>query len=228
MSYKVLVVEDDRPTRLLFEACLGSNGYEVRTAGDGQSALTLLARENFDVILLDVVLEDTDGFTLCETIRQSSQVPIIIVTAKNESESIVKGLGLGADDYIIKPFNTQELLARIAAVLRRSIFREEMSSKPVLQVGDVVMDFSGHRVIVKEQEVRLTPTEFKLLAQLMANAGTVLSHSELLTAVWGAEYANDTHYLRVCIGRIRQKLNLAEDEPGYIRTVPTVGYMVVV
>lgn len=227
MGQKILLVEDDQPTRLLIEECLGMNGYEVHTAEDGKSALAMLAQEDYTLVLLDVMLEDIDGFTLCEKIRQDSIVPIIMVTAKNESESIVKALNIGADDYIVKPFNTKELLARIAAVIRRSAFREENNTKTVLRVGQLAMDFSAHRVMVGDREVRLTPTEFKLLAQMAGKAGTVLNHRQLLKAVWGPEYINDTHYLRVCIGRIRNKLNIPEGEPGYIRTVPTIGYMVI-
>lgn len=227
MGQKILVVEDDQPTCLLIEECLGANGYAVDTAEEGKKALAMLGQQDYALVLLDVMLGDIDGFTLCEKIRQDSVVPIIMVTAKNDSESIVKALNIGADDYIVKPFNTKELLARIAAVLRRSAFREEPNPKPVLQIGQLAMDFSAHRVTVGGREVRLTPTEFKLLAQMAGNAGTVLNHSELLKAVWGPEYINDTHYLRVCIGRIRQKLNIPEGEPGYIRTVPTIGYMVI-
>lgn len=225
MAERVFVVEDDQPTRLLFESCLEANGYAVKSAKDGKEALHILKQEDFDVVLLDVMLEDTDGFTLCEQIRQFSHLPIIMVTAKDEPESIVKALNLGADDYIIKPFNTKELLARIAAVIRRASFREELPARPSLQVGDITVDYESRRVLVKDQEIRLTPTEYKLLVKLLANTEKVQTHSELLTSVWGPEYANDTHYLRVCIGRIRKKLNISEDNAGYIRTVPTVGYM---
>lgn len=227
MPNRILVVEDDAPTRLLIESCLSASGYEVVVTKDGLEALTLIGQENFDAVLLDIMLDDIDGLTLCERIRQFSQVPIIMVTAKDEPDSIVKALNTGADDYIVKPFNTKELLARIAAVLRRSAFKDDPTvTQKVLTVGEVTIDLAGRRVMVKGKEVRLTPTEFKLLFTLLSNTGVVLTHKELLVTVWGQEYAEDTHYLRVCVGRIRQKLALNEDEVGYIRTVPTVGYMI--
>jgi len=227
MLNRILVVEDDAPTRLLIESCLSANGYEVVVTKDGFDALTLIGQENFDAALLDIMLEDLDGLVLCERIRQFSQIPIIMVTAKDDPESIVKALNIGADDYITKPFNTKELLARIAAVLRRAAFQEEpKSAEKVLAVGQLTIDLAGRRVMVKDKEVRLTPTEFKLLFTLLSNTGVVLTHKELLVNVWGPEYAEDTHYLRVCVGRIRQKLALTEQETGYIRTVPTVGYMI--
>jgi two-component system KDP operon response regulator KdpE len=227
MPNRILVVEDDAPTSLLIESCLSASGYEVVVTKDGLEALTLIGQENFDAALLDIMLGDLDGLTLCERIRQFSQIPIIMVTAKDEPENIVKALNIGADDYIIKPFNTKELLARVAAVLRRSAFKEEPSmTEKVLTVGQLTVDLAGRRVMVKDKEVRLTPTEFKLLFTLLSNAGVVLTHKELLVTVWGPEYAEDTHYLRVCVGRIRQKLALSEDDIAYIRTVPTVGYMI--
>jgi len=226
MPNRILVVEDDAPTRLLIESCLSASGYEVAVTKDGLEALTLIGQENFDIALLDIMLEDIDGLTLCERIRQFSQIPIIMVTAKDDPDNIVNALNIGADDYIIKPFNTKELLARIAAVLRRTAIKEEPTQQKVLTVGQVTIDLAGRRVIVKDREVRLTPTEFKLLFTLLSNTGVVLTHKELLVTVWGPEYAEDTHYLRVCVGRIRQKLGLNEDEVGYIRTVPTVGYMI--
>lgn len=227
MPNRIIVVEDDAPTRLLIESCLSAGGYEVVVTADGLEALSLIGQENYDAALLDVMLGDMDGMILCERIRQFSHIPIIMVTAKDEPENIVKALNLGADDYIIKPFNTKELLARIAAVLRRSSFREEnFPAEKILTVGEVTIDLAGRRVVVKGKEIHLTPTEFKLLFTLLSNSGVALSHKELLVAVWGPEYADDTHYLRVCVGRIRQKLNLEENEEGYIRTVPTVGYMI--
>jgi DNA-binding response OmpR family regulator len=218
---RILVVEDDAPTRLLIESCLSAGGYEVVVTKDGLEALTLIGQENFDAALLDIMLDHIDGLTLCERIRQFSQLPIIMVTAKDEPDNIVKALNIGADDYIIKPFNTKELLARIAAVLRRSAFKDDPTvTQKVLTVGEVTIDLAGRRVMVKGKEVRLTPTEFKLLFTLLSNAGVVLTHKELLVTVWGQEYAEDTHGYRIGGGNGRNRCGPQDNEiPGYSRCI---------
>jgi len=222
---RVLVVDDEPKILRFIKANLQASDFEVITAETGAQGLEEFARHNPDLVLLDVMLPDISGFEVCGQIREMSDVPIMMVTAKGDPHDAVAGLDAGADDYIAKPFDVQELLARVRAVLRRgAVNRDTFAVNPVITCGTLRIDSIQHRVEVGGQEVRLTPTEFRLLGILAAHPGKVLTHEFLLTSVWGNEYRDDTHYLRVCIGRVRQKLKQAGEDHEYIVTVPTVGY----
>ena len=206
---------------------LESVGYKVLTSLDTDSALELVDREMPDLILLDVMLPGIGGYELCQRIREFSDVPIIMLTAKVEDVDKVRGLKLGADDYITKPFNVQELLARIEAVLRRSPSPDASKAPRSFSGGDISVDFVQHRVVIRGQEVALTLTEYKLFSQLVSNVGRVMLHRELLTSVWGAEYRDELEYLRAYIRHLRQKIEENPHQPKYILSKPGMGYIFV-
>lgn len=221
----ILLVDDDPQLIRLVRANLETMGYRVLVAMDARSALQLLDMEMPELIVLDIMLPETDGFELCQRIREFSGVPIIMLTAKVEDVDKVKGLKLGADDYVTKPFNAQELLARIEAVLRRTRSGENPDTPRNFSYGDISVDFIQRRVTVRGKEVALTLTEYKLLSQLVNNAGRVMLHGELLTRVWGPEYQNELEYLRAYIRHLRQKIEDDPHQPRYILSKPGMGYM---
>lgn len=221
----ILLVDDDPQLIKLVRINLESVGYKVLVAMDAPSALELVSREMLDLILLDIMLPGTDGYELCQRIREFSNIPIIMLTAKVEDMDKVKGLKLGADDYLTKPFSVHELLARIEAVLRRAGPSEEAKTPPTFTSGDISVDFVQHRVMVRGREVALTPTEYKLLSQLVSNAGRVMLHRELLTRVWGDEYQDEFEYLRAYIRHLRQKIEKDPHQPKYILSKPGIGYI---
>ncbi len=221
-----VVVVDDEPRILRFvRAELEADNYRVLTAKDGESGLALLERERPDLVVLDLILPGIDGFEVLRRIRATSMVPVIVLTAKGNDTYKIRGLDLGADDYMTKPFNPEELAARIRAVLRRSHSLARVESVQVLDYGDVRIDFGQRRVVVSGREVQLSPTEWQLLFQLAANAGRVILHEDLLSMTWGAEYRNDLQYLRVWISRLRRKLGDDPAAPRIIRTAAGIGYM---
>ena len=221
----VLLVDDDPQLIKLVRTNLKIAGYDVLTAGDAHLTLEILNTEAPDLILLDVMLPEVDGYELCKRIREFAATPIIMLTAKVEDADKVKGLKLGADDYITKPFNVQELLARMEAVLRRTQSSPEVNSPRSFTFGDVYVDMVQRRVFVRGQEVTLTLTEYKILVQLVTNAGRVLLHGELLTRVWGPEYRDEVGYLRAYIRHLRQKLEEDPHDPKYVLSKPGIGYM---
>jgi DNA-binding response OmpR family regulator len=223
---KVLVV-DDAPevvesVRLGF--AVQWREVDVLSAGTGQQALELVERESPDLVLLDVGLPDMDGFKVLEDLRFFSDVPVVMLTARDDTIDKVKGLELGADDYVTKPFNHLELLARVKAVLRRLDMPPPKSRAPSFRSGDLEMDFDAQEVRVKGEPIRLTPTEYKLLYHLVRNAGRTLPHGTLLAKVWGREYLDEVDYLRVYVRRIRDKLGDDPEKPRYIRTERGLGY----
>jgi DNA-binding response OmpR family regulator len=224
---RLLVVEDEPNILELLSASLRYAGFEVITAGAGTEAVQAAQRHRPDLIVLDVMLPDIDGFEVCRLVRERSSCPVIMLTAKGAEEDKVRGLRLGADDYVTKPFSAQELLARVEAVLRRA--RGEAGDQPPvpITVGDLRIDPQSKQVTVGGQEVRLSPTEYRLLACLAENAGTVLSRDELLTQVWGKAYKGEDEILRVTLFRLRQKLTDDPAAPRYIVTRPGLGYMLV-
>jgi two-component system KDP operon response regulator KdpE len=222
---KILLVDDDPQLVRLVRTNLESVDYSVLVAMDAGSALELLQAETPDAILLDIMLPGIDGYELCQRIREFASTPIIMLTAKVEDTDKVRGLKLGADDYLTKPFNVQELLARIEAVLRRAGRPEEASTPPTLRCGDISIDFVQRRVTVRGSEVPLTLTEYKLLSQLAQNAGRVMLHRELLTRVWGPEYQSELEYLRAYIRHLRLKLEEDPHRPRYILSRPGMGYI---
>jgi two-component system KDP operon response regulator KdpE len=221
----VLVIDDDPQLLRLVRANLEPVGYRVITSTNAGDALELVERETFNLILLDIMLPEMDGYQFCQRIREFSAVPIIMLTAKVEDADKVRGLKVGADDYLTKPFNVQELLARIEAVLRRAHSPEELKVSPPFVCGDVSVDFIRRRVTVRGKEVPLTLTEYKLLSQLVNNAGRVMLHRELLTRVWGPEYQDEVDYLRAYIRHLRSKLEDTPHQPRYILAKPGIGYM---
>jgi two-component system KDP operon response regulator KdpE len=223
---RVLIVEDEEDVAdvLSMAFAMQWREAEVRIAPDAETALDILAGFDADIIVLDIALPGMNGFELCRCIREFSDVPIIIVTAKGEERDIIRGLESGADDYVTKPFSHLELFARIRAVLRRASAVHCHTPMPVFRCGDLTIDFAARQVYVSGRRVRLTPTEYDLLYHLVRNAGRVLPHELLLTRVWGPEYRTESDYLKVFIHRLREKIEPNPAMPRYILTERGVGY----
>ncbi|HSJ56759.1 MAG TPA: response regulator transcription factor [Anaerolineae bacterium] len=221
----ILVVDDEPHVRKLVQANLESSGYSVLTAEDGQTAVELVERDMPDLVVLDLMLPKMDGYAVCRRIRESSAVPVIMLTARSGQVDLVHGFEVGADDYLTKPFSVAELLMRVQAVLRRSKWPEEIVTRQDFQVGPIAIDFAKHDVTVDGEPVKLTPTEYRLLSYLASNPNRVISHRELLRAVWGPEYGDETEYLRVYVRYLRQKLEPDPANPIYLVTQPGAGYM---
>ena len=224
MSTCILVVDDEPRYLRLLEANLRTEGYEVITAKDGGNVLELFAANPVDLILLDILLPGMDGFTICQRIRQFSSVPIIMLTAKGEEQDRVRGLDVGADDYLVKPFSVTELLARVRAVLRRAQ-SSEVGQERFFVHGELKIDFAKAEVWRNEQQVYLSATEYRLLLQFTHNIGKIMTAEELLTSVWGPEYASDKEILWVTIARLRQKVEDDPHEPRHIVTRSGLGYL---
>jgi len=222
----ILVVDDEPRLVRLVREVLQAVGYRVITAGDAKTALEMVAIERPDLILLDILLpRDMDGYEVCRRVREFSDVPVIMLTAKARESDKLNGFEVGADDYLTKPFSSKELVARVRAVLRRSKYPEEVRADADLVCGEISLNFAQHRVFVGGQEVALTATEYALLRELALNANCVLLHEQLLTAVWGPEYVNDIDYLRAYVRYLRRKIEPHPSKPRYILTTPGVGYM---
>lgn len=221
----ILIVDDDPWLLRFVKANLEALHYRVVTAEESSTALELLAQESPDIIVLDIMLPGMDGYQLCQHIRTFSTVPVLMLTAKVEEQDKVKGLQLGADDYLTKPFGIPEFLARVEALLRRSKMSEATQSSFTVSCRDLTVDLLRRMVTVRGQEVNLTPTEYALLAELAANAGRVMLHQELLTKVWGPEYRGEVEYLRAYIRHLRQKLEKDPSHPQHILSRPGTGYM---
>jgi DNA-binding response OmpR family regulator len=223
---KTILVVDDQPSLVrLVRDNLESRDFKVTSANDGTKALDIVENERPDLVVLDVMMPGMDGYEVCRRIREFSTVPIIMLTARNDQESLIQGFEMGADDYITKPFHANELLARVEAVLRRSEYQDVNKYSPSFSCGDISIDFVRHEVTKAGKEVPLTPTEYRLLYYLATNSGRVMLHSDLLTKVWGPEYSGATDYLRVYIRHLRSKLDTKDGEPVYVLTVPGVGYV---
>lgn len=220
---RVLVVDDEPETVKYVSANLRARGYDVLAAQDGRTALKVFGESIVDLVILDIMMPGPDGFEVCRAIRQQSDVPIVMLSARGQEKDVVRALNLGADDYLTKPFGVEEMLARVRAVLRRTA-QPPATPRPPLSVGDLEIDFAARRVLVRSRQVQLTPTEYKLLAHLAVNAGRVLSHRLLLQAVWGPEYGDETEYLWAYIRRLRRKIEPDPGNPRYILTHPGVGY----
>lgn len=226
MTETVLTVDDEPRFVRLIEANLLSAGYKVLTANNGASALEIVVSKQPNLILLDVMMPEMDGFEVLERIREFSNVPIIMLTAKGEEADRVEGLNRGADDYVVKPFSANELLARVRAVIRRSIVSSSApKDSPQIQHGDLVIDVAKAEVTVKDEVVLLSATEYRLLLQFAHNLGETLTAEYLLKNVWGEEYAEDKEILWVCISRLRQKLEEDPKKPVHIVTRSGVGYL---
>lgn len=223
MSTRILIVDDEPRYLRLMEANLITEGFEVSKATNGQEAVDKVAKEQPDLVLLDIMMPVLDGFAATERIREFSSVPIIIVTARGEENARVRGLDLGADDYIVKPFSATEMLARVRAVLRR-VKTTGTTQQAVFHHGNLKIDFAKAEVFRNDRLVFLSATEYRLLLQFAHNLGQVLTSEELLTNVWGPEYREDKEILWVSISRLRQKLEDDPKNPTHIVTRSGMGY----
>lgn len=221
----VLVVDDEEKIQRLVVNELKNQGFKTVQAKNGREAITEMDRVRPDLVILDIVLPDHDGMEVLRRIRERSDVPVIFLSAKGADMDKIRGLELGADDYIAKPFNPEELAARVRAVLRRKNPRPENTPAEPVAFGDVIIDLHRRRTFLNDKPVALSRTEWRLLEQLALHAGRILVHEELLSKVWGPEYRDDVQYLRVWISRLRQKLEPTPSEPKYIKTVPGIGYV---
>jgi DNA-binding response OmpR family regulator len=222
---KVLVIDDDVEVAGLVKVWLEKHDFEVTIALDGASGLRLLYQLRPDLVVLDVAMPRMDGWEVCRRIRELDDVPIIMLTAKAEMTSRVRGFDLGADDYVIKPFELPELLARVRAILRRvRAFRAEDEADQVFREGDLIVNLAAHQVTVAGRAVDLSPTEFRLLAFLIQNRGRVVSHSQILTNVWGPEYRDQVAYVKLYIRYLREKVELDPSSPRLITTERGFGY----
>jgi two-component system KDP operon response regulator KdpE len=217
----VLVVDDEPHIVRGLKIILRSGGYTVEAAETKAEALAALASRPPDALVLDLLLPDGQGVEICTEVRQWSRLPILVLSAVGDEREKVRALDAGADDYVTKPFGSEELLARLRAVIRRS---SEPSGGPRLQIGELMLDLADRRVLREQREVHLTPIEFDLLRVLAQHQGRLVTHRQLLREVWGPEYGEETHYLRVHIAHIRAKLEADPSRPRYLITEPGVGY----
>ena len=222
----ILIVDDDLQLLQLVALNLELEGYAVLLASDGQQALSKIETHAPDLVLLDVMMPRMNGFAVCHRVREFSTVPIIIITAQGRSQDKVRGLDLGADDYLTKPLNMDELLARVRAVLRRAqVTEDERALHTAMTLGDLTIDFGQQLVLMAGRKVVLTPTEYRLLAYLARNAGRIVPQDLLLERVWGKEYVGEHHMLQVNINRLRHKLEVDPAHPRYLLTEAGVGYL---
>jgi len=220
----ILVVDDDPAIIRLLCTNLKARGYKVSTAMDGEESLEAVEKDFVDLIILDLMMPKIDGVEVCRRIREWSNVPIVVLSARGDEKDKVKCLELGADDYLTKPFGIAELMARIKTALRHSDTSGVAAAPANFSCGDLEINFAMRRVTVGGKEVKLTPTEYAVLQHLAVNTNKVLTHSMLLQGVWGSEYSSEKEYLRVFVGRLRKKIESDYKNPRYILTVPGVGY----
>lgn len=224
MNTNVLVVDDEKTLRDFVRRNLEIRGYKVLTAANGLEALAIFKSENVQLVIMDIMMPHMDGLETTRRIRQDSRVPIIILTALGEEADKVRAFDLGADDYLTKPFGVGELLGRVKAVLRRVDWSEPTSSGERVVRGEIEVDLERHKVIVRGKVIDITPTEYNLLIYLMKNAGKALDHRVILQHVWGVEYGDEAEYLRVYVGRLRQKIEVDPLKPEYLHTEHGIGY----
>jgi two-component system, OmpR family, KDP operon response regulator KdpE len=218
---RILVVDDEPQITRVLRATLSSQGYDIRVANDGETALDIMKDWTPDLVITDLSMQQMDGLELCRRLRLSNKIPIIVLSVRGEERTKVQALDAGADDYVTKPFGIEELLARVRANLRRAPATEEVSQ---IEIGDFDIDLAAHRVTVSKREVHLTPKEFDLLVYLARHPGKVVTHRALLSAIWGGQSSEQVEYLRVFVGQLRKKLEPDSPTPRYILTEPWVGY----
>jgi two-component system KDP operon response regulator KdpE len=223
-ALRILVVDDETPIRRYLRVALGAQGYSVLESATGRETLDAVPAQRPDLVILDLGLPDLDGVEVTRRLREWSQIPIIILSVREAEEEKIAALDAGADDYLVKPFGTGELTARIRVVMRR---QANVAGEPVLQAGAIRMDLPRRLVTVADREIDLTPTEYDLLRVLMKNTGRVITHRQLLRTVWGNAYEDESHLLRVNISNLRRKLEPDPSKPGYILTEPGVGYRLI-
>lgn len=217
---KILVVDDEAQIIRVMRRILTAHNYEIRTATDGASALELFRDYQPDLVITDLQMPDLNGLELCRRLREISDVPIIVLSVRDEESAIVEALDAGADDYVTKPFGTKVLLARVRASMRRVSEKAEA----LIEIGDFRVDFSFRQVLIRETEVHLTPKEFDLLAFLIKHPNKVLTHAILLQKVWGSYYVEQSEALRVLVGSLRKKIEEDFSAPKYLLTEPWIGY----
>lgn len=219
---RLLVVDDDIRIRRALQRAIAARGYDVALAATGEEALALASEAPPDMVILDMALPGISGLDVCRELRTWTQIPILVLSVHDGSDDKVAALDEGADDYLTKPFDTPELLARIRSHLRRST--QTAPAPPVVQAGELTIDFAGRTVLRNGEEIRLTPKEFALLQYLVQNAGRVVTHGLLLSRVWGSDYEGDVQTLRVHVANLRRKVERDPDSPTLITTEPGVGY----
>jgi two-component system, OmpR family, KDP operon response regulator KdpE len=222
---RVLLVDDEAAIVRFLRPALEANDFEIVSAGTVAEAIKRVAADSPDIVLLDLGLPDGDGKDVIRRTREWSDVPIIVLSARERETEKIESLDLGADDYVNKPFNVGELMARMRTALRHRMQRK--AEPPILRIGDLEIDAVRHRVTRAGTELRLTPKEFELLSFLARHAGRVVTHRQILAAVWGPAHTDDTQYLRVYIGQLRQKIEAKADDPRIILTEPGIGYRIV-
>ncbi len=225
-KFRILAVDDERRILTFLTSKLRASGYEVMTADNGKEALELARAQEPDMMVLDIIMPGMDGFETLKELRSFSSIPVIVLSARGDDTDKVKGLMLGADDYLAKPFNPEELVARIEAVKRRSEGGDKTGPVQCLVIGNVSIDLEKCRVSVGNNKTNLTRIEWLLLSKLAQNAGRLMTYEELLTTVWGPEYRDDVQILRTWVSRLRAKLESGPDAPRIISTIPKVGYMI--
>ena len=225
-QFRILIVDDEERILNFLSTKLKASGYDVLTAGNGFEGLEQVQAQEPELIVLDILMPKMDGLEMLKELRSFSEVPVIILTAKGADVDRIKGLQLGADDYLPKPFNPNELVARIEAIRRRLEPGERRKVPEVFNLGHVTIDFKKHNVVVNGEQKYLTRIEWLLLSQLINNAGRLMLYGELLTKVWGPEYRDDVQILRTWISRLRNKLESDPDNPKLIRTIPKTGYII--
>ena len=223
-SQLILVVEDDPQMRRFLRATLTSNGYKFLEASTAQDGIRQASLQHPDLIILDLGLPDMDGLDVTRQLREWSSTPIIVLSARDQENDKVMALDAGADDYLTKPFGTSELLARMRVALRHALRLAQGTDDPVFVTGNLKVDLAHRQVFVGDEEVHLTPIEYKLLLMLVQYAGKVITQRQLLHSVWGPSYVNEGHYLRIYMGQLRHKLEKDPTHPRYLITEPGVGY----
>jgi two-component system KDP operon response regulator KdpE len=221
---RILVIDDEKQIRRMLKAALDGYGYDIAEAASGHEGLNQAAIFHPDLIILDLGLPDLDGTEVIQRLREWTQTPIIILSVREQESDKIKALDAGADDYITKPFSMGELLARIRVAMRHAAKTDD---EPILSFGGLVVDLAHRNVTIKGEEVRLTPIEYEILKYLALQAGRVVTHKQLLRAIWGPNYQEQTQYLRVYIGQLRRKIEADPSRPTYIITEPGVGYRLI-
>ena len=225
-QFRVLIVDDEPRIVKFLEVKLKASGYGVLTANSGFEALEQVEAQDPDLVVLDVRMPKKDGFETLKELRAFSSVPVIILSAKEADADKIRGLELGADDYLAKPFSPDELVARIEAVRRRLESSQDRKVIESITLGNILVNLGKHTVTVNDKEIQLTRIEWLLLSELARNAGKLMTYSELLTKIWGPEYRDDVQILRTWVSRLRQKIERGPDQPGIIHTIAKTGYMI--
>jgi two-component system, OmpR family, KDP operon response regulator KdpE len=219
---RILVVDDEPQITRVLRTTLSNQGYDIRVANDGETALEIMKNWTPDLVITDLSMPNMDGLELCRRLRRTMQVPILVLSVRGEERTKVQALDAGADDYVTKPFGIEELLARVRATLRRTPVADGQTS--LIEEGDFRIDLSAHKVTVRKREIHLTPKEFDLLVYLVRHSGKVVTHHDLLGAIWGGQSTEQVEYLRVFVGHLRKKLEPEASSPRYIVTEPWIGY----